>query len=70
MTDGGSIVNISSGAAYIGVPNTAVLYGVTKGALNRWVRVERPSAEREFESERKKVENKGEKSQTQEKQGN
>lgn len=37
MTEGGSIVNISSGAAYIGVPHTHVLYGVTKGALNSCV---------------------------------
>eukprot|EP00730_Choanoeca_flexa_P007270 TRINITY_DN12305_c0_g2_i12.p2 TRINITY_DN12305_c0_g2~~TRINITY_DN12305_c0_g2_i12.p2 ORF type:complete len:246 (+),score=68.05 TRINITY_DN12305_c0_g2_i12:1135-1872(+) len=31
---GGSIVNISSGSAYIGSPGTHVIYGVTKGALN------------------------------------
>ncbi|EDQ87956.1 uncharacterized protein MONBRDRAFT_32988 [Monosiga brevicollis MX1] len=31
---GGAIVNVSSGSAYIGTPNRAVLYGTTKGALN------------------------------------
>lgn len=31
---GGAIVNVSSGAAYVGEPGTAVHYAVTKGALN------------------------------------
>ena len=31
---GGAIVNVSSGAAYVGEPGTAVHYATTKGALN------------------------------------
>ena len=31
---GGSIVNVSSGSAYIGNPGTGVLYAISKGAVN------------------------------------